>query len=311
MRNITHPATLGTLIALIAFQPVLQAASSLPTGGTFTAGSGKISTSGNVLTINQNTLKGIIDWNTFSIGSNSSVNFKNGHGATLNVITGVTPSSIFGKLLATGNVYLINPEGILIGHGATIHTGGDFLATTLSLPNSAFLNGGPLTFTGSSNATVVNLGDLTSTGGSIYLIGHTVQNTGSITTPNGTTALAAGAQVLITDSSGTQKVAVKAPGGDVTNSGFIQAAEVELKSNGGNIYALAGNNGGQINATGTATQDGHVWLIATNGTTNVSGLISATNANGTGGTIETSGANVAAGGATIKTGKGGNWLLDP
>ena len=192
-----------------------------------------------------------------------------------------------------------------------MHTGGDFLATTLNLPDSSFFWNLPLQFSGTSQATVVNLGDLSSTGGNIYLIGHSVQNAGSISTPNGTTGLAAGSQVLIADTSTNQKVAVQAPGGDVTNSGFLSAAQIELKSNGGNIYALAGNNGGQINATGTATLDGHVWLIATNGTTHVSGQISATNANGTGGSIETSGAQVLTSAATIKTGKNGSWLLDP
>jgi filamentous hemagglutinin family protein len=300
-----------TLITLIPLQPILQAASSLPTGGTFTAGSGKITTSGNVLTINQNSLKGIIDWNSFSIGTGSTVTFHNGAGATLNRVTGTTPTTILGQLLATGNIYLLNPEGILIGRGATVHTGGDFLATTLNIPNSSFLSNAPFSFAGSSQATVVNLGDMASTGGSIYLIGNAVTNSGHINTPNGTTALAAGSQVVITDTSSNQKVAVLAPGGDVTNSGFLTAAQIELKTNGGNIYALAGNNGGQIQATGTATQNGHVWLIASNGTTNVSGNITATNSDGTGGDIETSGAHVLTNSATIKTGKNGNWLLDP
>jgi len=299
------------LITLTALQPILSAASSLPTGGTFTAGSGKITTSGNVLTINQNSLKGIIDWNTFSIGSSSTVTFNNGSGATLNRVTGTAPTALLGQLLATGNIYLLNPEGILIGRGATVHTGGDFLAGTLTIPNSAFLASAPLQFTGSSQATVVNLGNLSSDSGNIYLLGHTVQNQGAISSPNGTTGLAAGSQILITDTSTGQKVAIQAPGGDVTNSGFLSAAQIELKTNGGNIYALAGNNGGQIQATGTAVQNGHVWLIAANGTTNVSGNITAANADGTGGDIETSGARVVTSGATIKTGKNGNWLLDP
>ncbi len=301
---------IATLVVLTPLQPALQAASNNPTGGKFVAGSGKISSSGNTLTVDQNSLKGIIDWNTFSIGQGSTVDFINGSGSTLNKVTGSTPTTILGQLLATGNIYLLNPEGVLIGHGSSIHTGGDFLASTLNLPNSSFLNNN-FQFSGVSNATVVNLGDITSTGGNIYLIGHSVQNAGSLSTSNGTTGLAAGSQVLITDSATAQKVSVQAPGGDVTNSGFISAAQAELKSNGGNIYALAGNNGGQINATGTVTQDGHVWLVATNGTTNVSGVISAINANGTGGDIETSGAHVSTNGAQIKTGSRGNWLLDP
>ena len=300
----------AVLIGLISFKSILQAASSVPTGGTFASGSGQINSSGNILNINQSTLRAIITWSTFSIAPGATVNFNNGSGATLNRVTGSAASTILGQLLATGNVFLINQQGILIGHGATVHTGGDFLASTLNLSNSAFDNGA-LLFTGSSKGAVVNLGDLSSSGGSIYLIGHAVQNGGSISAANGTTGLAAGSQILITDSATGQKVAVQAPGGDVTNSGFISAAQVELKSNGGNIYALAGNNGGQINATGTATQDGHVWLIATNGTANVAGLLTAANANGAGGSIETSGAHVNAGGAQITTGKGGSWLLDP
>ena len=303
--------SIAALIALTTLQPVLQAASSLPAGGTFAAGAGNISTSGNILNINQSTLRGIIDWNTFSIGNGASVNFKNGAGATLNRVTGGAATTILGQLLASGSVYILNSQGVLIGHGATVHTGGDFLAGTLNISNSAFLTGGNLLFGGPSGATVINLGNVSSSGGSVYLIGHSVQNGGVISTPAGTTGLAAGGQVLIADSANDQRVFVQAPGGDVTNSGYINAAQAELRSNGGNIYALAGNNGGQIRATGTATQGGHVWLVAENGTSNVSGLISAVNANGSGGNIETSGAHVVTNGATITTGKGGDWLLDP
>ena len=302
---------IGAAVVLLALQPVLQAASSLPAGGAFTAGSGRISASGSTLVINQNTFRGIIDWNTFSIGQGASVNFRNGAGATLNRVTGSVPTNILGQLSASGSIYLLNPQGILIGHGSVIHTGGDFLASTLNLADSSFLSNA-LQFTGNSGATVVNLGSLTSTGGNIYLIGHSVQNAGSIAAPQGTVGLAAGSQVLITDSSNGQKVSVLAAGGDLTNSGFIQAAQAELKTNGGNIYALAGNNGGAITATGTADKDGHVWLIAANGTTEVGSRISATNVDGAGGAIETSGAHVVTTNAAhIITGQGGNWLLDP
>ena len=302
---------ISSLVVLTTTQPVMGAASSLPTNGTFVAGSGNITTAGNHLTINQSSLKGVINWKTFSIGQGASVKFNNGAGATLNRVTGSTPTAILGQLLASGSIYIINSQGVLIGHGATIHTGGDFLATTLNLPANSFLSGGPLSFSGSSTATVINLGNISSSGGSVYLIGRGIQNGGSVSAPDGSIGFAAGSRVLLSDGSASQKVAVTAPGGDITNSGFISAAQIELKSNGGNIYALAGNNGGQINATGTATQDGHVWLIAKNGTTNVSGTVSATNANGSGGAIETSGAQVVTSGAQLKTGKGGSWLLDP
>ena len=92
---------------------------------------------------------------------------------------------------------------------------------------------------------------------------------------------------------------------------MIAAAQAELKTKGGNIYALAGNGGGQISATGTATINGQLWLVADSGTTNVSGTLSAQNVSGAGGAIETSGRNLAISGATVRTGHGGSWLLDP
>jgi filamentous hemagglutinin family protein len=275
------------LLALAALPRILAAASSLPSGGGFTTGCGAIVAAGNTLTINQSTLRGIINWNNFSIGAGGLVTFNNGSGVTLNRVTGPAPSAILGRLIASGSVYLLNPEGILVGHGATVHTGGDFLASTLTLSGTTLLSGPSL-------ASVVNLGNISSGGGNIYLIAHSVQNAGSLTAPNGTVGLAAGNQVLIGDDSTHGRIIMQAPGGDVVDSGFIAAAQAELKSNGGNIYALAGNNGGQIQATGTATQNGHIWLIAEHGTTNVSDRLYAVDANGGGGAIETSGAGLTA-----------------
>ena len=57
----------------------------LPTGGAFTAGAGAISSGGaGALTINQTSLRGIITWNSFSIGAGGGVQINNGMGATLN-----------------------------------------------------------------------------------------------------------------------------------------------------------------------------------------------------------------------------------
>src|SRR5450759_305474 len=69
--------TIAALLGLTALQPVMHAASSLPSGGAFVAGSGNIVAAGNLLNINQPTLKGIIDWNTFSIANGAAVIFKN------------------------------------------------------------------------------------------------------------------------------------------------------------------------------------------------------------------------------------------
>ena len=209
-KAMSKPRFLALLLTgLISLDPLLQAASPVPTGGKFTAGSGSFSINGNSLTVNQSTFRSIIDWKTFSILPGALVNFQNGGGATLNRVSGSAVSSILGQLQASGALYLINPQGVLIGKGAVIHTGGDFLASTLNVSNKAFLNSGSLLFSGSSPASVINLGQLTSAGGNIYLIGRSVQNGGVVTAPNGTVGLAAGSQVLLSD--GSQHMSVLAP----------------------------------------------------------------------------------------------------
>ena len=143
--------------------------------------------------------------------------------------------------------------------------------------------------------------------------------------------------MILNEANGPAGVYV-APGvsGDVVNAGTVKAAVAALTSAGGNVYALAGNRGGLVQATGTETVDGQVWLTAPGGEVGVSGTVSAANADGTGGAIvakgqaltladgavldatgksghgriETSGDKVSIGKAKVTAGKGGNWLVD-
>ena len=283
----------------------------MPTGGTFTAGVGSIAQSANLTSVNQSGARGIVDWSSFSIGIGGIVRFNNGNGATLNRVTGGNMSTILGSLISSGSIYLINPKGILFGRGARINTGGDFIASTLDLADSEFMGGKILTFAGDSKALVANLGSICSKNGNVFLIGYDVSNRGTVSAANGDAGVAAGAEVLLNDSSSEQRVFVRAPGGDITNTGRISAAMVEIRARDGNIYALAGNDGGQIAAAGTAKINGQVWLISDGGKSTVTGTVSAQNADVKGGNIETSGHDLDISHANVKTGQGGNWLLDP
>jgi trimeric autotransporter adhesin len=293
-RNLLEGASrLALALALVPALNGIAAAGSppvLPQGGTFKAGTpGAVPFDTSVagqLAVNQASQRAVIDWQSFSIGAGGKVQINNGSGATLNRVTGGNLSSIMGDLRGTGSVYLINPQGVVIGQGGTVVTGGTFVASTLDIPNAAFMAGGDMTFTGQSTAIVQNSGTITSTSGDVMLIARTVSNDGSISAPMGTAGLAAGTQVLLRETTGSEKVFVQAPGGDLTNSGVIAAAQAELKAAGGNIYALAGNNGGAIRATGTQTIDGHVWLTADGGGSLYNdGAIGAQNADGSGGAI--------------------------
>jgi len=301
--------------ALLLAPAVVHAAPALPTGATVAAGKASISApSNNYLTITQSSKDSIINWNSFSIGQGGTVQINNGAGATLNRVTGGSVSSIDGLLSATGSVYLINPNGVIIGKTGVVNTGGTFVASTLDVSNANFLAGGSLTFSGASTASVVNLGKVGSLGGDVALIASTVENDGTITAPDGTVGLIAGQQVTLKDAdndgNGLFSVQLGGASTSVTNTGLIEAANAELRAEQGNVYALAGNIAGVIRATGVDASDGKIWLVADGGTTTVAGTLDAQGANGSAGQIETSGQTVLVDTAAIDA-HGGQWLLDP
>jgi len=287
-------AGLGIGLAITLFPLAASAGGVLPSSGQYVAGAGNIAASGDTLTVNQSSARGIVNWQSFSIGAQNTVQINNGNGATLNRVTGGNLSEIDGHLNGTGTIYLINPNGVVVGAGGKVVTGGGFVASTRDESNNNFMQGGTQSFSGSSNGTVVNEGQIVSRNGDVVLIGHSVTNNGSISAPNGTAALASGNQVLLQPVNGVTGVFV-APDtsatGNTTNTGAIKAAAAALDAAGGNVYALAGNRTGDIQATGTQTIAGQVWLSAPSGTTEVSGAITAQNADGTGGTIVATGAN--------------------
>ena len=133
----------------------------LPAGGSVVSGQAAITGAAGMLNINQSSQQAIINWQSFSIGAGKTTRFAmpNG-GSVLNRVTGSDVSAIMGSLQANGNVYLINPHGVLIGNGARISVG-SLTASTLGLSDQIFLDGGPLNFAGDSSAAVQNFGDIT------------------------------------------------------------------------------------------------------------------------------------------------------
>ena len=52
------------------------AATQLPSGGQVSAGQAILSQSGNTLNINQSSQRAVVDWNTFNVGKDATVNFQ-------------------------------------------------------------------------------------------------------------------------------------------------------------------------------------------------------------------------------------------
>ncbi|KIG10836.1 beta strand repeat-containing protein [Caballeronia concitans] len=298
---------LSVLVAIASgsFALAAMAAPPLPQGGHFVAGSGTIAQSGANMNITQSGSRGIIDWNSFSIGSGRTVSINNGTGATLNRVTGNDVSSIFGTLRGTGTVYLINPHGVVIGPQGVVSTGGHFVASTLDINNDDFAASYQTTFTGNSNADVINLGKISSTGGNVFLIGaNKVVNAGRIDAPQGSAGLVAGRSVSLVDTGYDQQIGVAVGShGTAANAGEVQAAVISLQAADGNIFALAGHTAA-LRATGTATRDGHVWLVAESGTVDARGAnISAHNGDGSPASVDLNGKDVRISGATISADK--------
>jgi len=264
-------AALLTSAAFLAstLLPAGAQSASLPNGGNVVSGNASISApNGTSLLVTQSSKNAIINWGSFSIGSGNSAHFSNGTGATLNRVTGLSPSQIDGSLTATGSLYLVNPNGVAVGSSGKILTGGSFIASTLDVSDAEFNAGADITFRGNSQAAVVNYGSVGALGGDVALIARRIENAGTLDAPNGTAALAAGYEVLMRDASLSDgKFVVKVGGADTEakTSGSIRAAEVELRANGGNVYALAGNTKGQIKATGVAKKGGRIFLTAGDG----------------------------------------------
>lgn len=267
----------------------------MPEKPTVVSGEVTVHTTGTRMDVEQNSRFGIVNWESFSVGAGNAVHFANGAGATLNRVTGLTASEINGTLSATGSLFLLNRNGVIIGTDGRVLTGGDFVASTRDITDEDFLNGGTFTLFGDSPNGVTNLGKITSTGGNVLLAGYTVKNEGDITAAAGRVGLAAGNRVdVLTDVSwmnGAFAVSLGERGNDVTNEGRIHALVAELRAHNGNIYALAGNNTGLIQATGVRNEGGKVFLTAEGGTVQSSGTIVATR-DEDGGDIEISAAAI-------------------
>lgn len=123
-------------------------ATELPTGNTGEINA-KVTTDSakTVMTIEQTKgqNRAFISWKTFNIGKDATVNIKQYSGADLliNAVRGNKMSEIAGKLNATGNVALINPNGVIFMNGAQVNVGGlGVYATGYDATNQKFLASG-------------------------------------------------------------------------------------------------------------------------------------------------------------------------
>jgi filamentous hemagglutinin family protein len=292
----TSSSRLALALSSLALAPITvlppPVYANLPTGAQVVHGNVAITQAGGAMNIQQASRNAIVNWQSFNIGAGNRVQINQGgaNAAMLARVVGGDASQLLGSLKADGKLFLINQRGVIVGEGATIDTAG-FMASTLDVSDAEFLAGGAMTFKGDSDAGIVNLGKITASEGNVMLFAHTVKNAGEISAPKGTAALAAGTEMFLAspdDASVIVKVNLpraKEAAVGVENSGTIVAAQAELKAAGGSIYNLAINQTGMVRAGGVERRNGRVILTAAGGTVGVSGTVTATNADGSGGEV--------------------------
>ncbi|EEY12799.1 filamentous hemagglutinin N-terminal domain-containing protein [Mannheimia haemolytica] len=160
----------------------------LPQGERVRVGTATIERTTDKMTVNQSSNKVQIDWNSFDIGKNKEVEFKQPTemAVAYNRVTGGNASQIQGKLTANGKVYLANPNGVLITKDAEVNVGG-LLVTTKDLEKISE-NGTKDKFSRklAKEGKILNQGKITAKGerAFVVLVGDDVANEGEINAKN-------------------------------------------------------------------------------------------------------------------------------
>ena len=273
-------------------------ADGLPTGYNSVSGNVQFQQQGNTLNVSTQAQKSIANYQTFNIGQGNTVNFNlpGRQAMILNRVTGGNPSSIMGKLNSNGQVWLVNPSGILFGATAQVNVGG-LLATTMNIRNEDFLSGNYKFFQDGPGASVINHGTLSATD-YLAMFGGGIQNTGTMQAPQ--VNLAVGEKVTMkvspdvaiqvtVDEALKQKVDGLASA--IENSGNIHAHTASLQAHlEKNVMAELVNNSGIIEAAQVVDgPGGSIEIVARGGNIVNSGTLDVSTTQGDAGSIRIDG----------------------
>ena len=184
---------LGALLATSA------GAQALPTGEKVVSGEASIGRSGAQMTITQTSEKAVLQWQHFNIGSDATVRFDqpNASAIALNRVLGGSASQIDGQLRANGQVWLVNPNGVVFGQDSQVNVGG-LIASTLGISDEDFSAGRQVFTRGAAQGGITNQGQITVVGGgTLALLASTVKNEGTLRARMGNVVLAGGDQVTL------------------------------------------------------------------------------------------------------------------
>jgi filamentous hemagglutinin family protein len=242
-----------------------------PDGQQVVAGNATFARQGNLTTITaaNNT---IINYNSFNIAVHETVRFiqPDASSRVLNRIQGAAPTHIDGSLLANGIVYIVNPAGVIFGHGAVIDVGG-LHAAAASITNQDFIKGIDR-FT-DAQGSVINRGTIVSP--EVVLFGRVVENTGSVISPDGVVAFVAGEDLYLGERGGNMYLRLDGAGGaaqagGVSNAGSIVAPGGKVMVGAGDMFGVAMHASSHVRAGEVRIRGGQGAVTSISGTIDVS-----------------------------------------
>ncbi|MGR4043326.1 filamentous haemagglutinin family protein [Pseudomonas sp. 910_21] len=229
------------------------------------------------VTIEQTADKAILNWETFNVGRNTTVDFQQqSNWALLNKVNDPNgrPSEIQGQIKGAGTVMIMNRNGVIFTGTSQVNVR-NLVAAAATISDEQFTqrglyvdaNGTQPTFSDALGKVQVQRGALiqthapassTESGGYALLLGAEVENAGTLVTAKGQTTLAAGDSFYIrrgVGTSGNQHSTTR--GNEVATS--LKPGSAGKVSNSGLIMASTGD----ITLTGHQVQQNGVALAST------------------------------------------------
>ncbi|HPP13007.1 MAG TPA: filamentous hemagglutinin N-terminal domain-containing protein, partial [bacterium] len=293
---------ISRLLVLVAAGGLLfpMQALPLPNQPQVVAGQASVTQAGSQMNVTQTTQRAVINWQGYSIGANETVQYIQ-PGATpvsLNRVVGQDPSAILGQLLANGQVFLINPNGIVFGPTSVVNVAG-LLATTMNISDSDFMSGN-YRFTQDQNTALsylINKGTITvGDNGYVILVAPLVSNEGLIVANLGKVVIGGGESFTLNfDGTGLVNFAISAPAEGTPGTVLIPTSQVT------DIVRQVVNTPGLIEAGQIIEENGVTRLVAASGTAINAGTIQAA---GGSAILKASQATVLSDGATLDAGTG-------
>ncbi len=220
--------------------------------------------------IQQTADKAILNWETFNVGRNTSVNFaQQSDWAVLNRVNdpNARPSQIQGTIHADGTVMILNRNGVIFGGTSQVDTR-NLVVAAAKMSDAQFRTGGLYGASGTTPSFTDALGkvevqaganitartptSVTQGGGYVLMLGKEVSNAGTILAPQGQVAMSAGDSFVIRKGYGTDanlasttrgnevspQFVAQSTAGKVVNTGLLMTPEGDITMAGRDVRQL-------------------------------------------------------------------------